>query len=108
MKQRSGAHVHHMVRDTAVAMAHEAYDALMQRNDWYALHKSEHPGASAAGLEKAWVNDHWAQYIEGARSVMASMLAGPIPDTLKDQIAEALILDKSLVRGRVTGQQMLN
>lgn len=100
MKKPSSAHCHFLLRDTAVEMAHEAYGALMKRNDWYALWKQSRPGLNVRALESRWVSEHWGDFIEGARAVLASMLERPIAEGLKDQIAEALILDNTLVRGR--------
>ena len=107
MGKKTSAHCHHMVRDTAVAMAHECYDALMQRNDWYKAHREAHPGANSRGLERVWVNAHWGDFVEGARAVLAQSLRSPLPEPLKEQIAEALMLDNTLVRGRIAPSEII-
>lgn len=103
---------HKMIRDTAVQMAHQCYQALMLRNDWYALWRSEvetaaqRTGLSPDVLEKTWVNTHWASFIEGARAALAETLRQPIDDGLRDAIAEALILDATLTHGRKAGLKL--
>jgi len=103
----NGTACHKMVRDVAVAMAHECYGALMARNDWYTLWKCENPGMNSDRLEKHWVNIHWGDFIEGARTTMAESLRQPMPDVLREQIADALILDKTLTRGRLSGLELM-
>lgn len=103
----NGAAAHKLVREVAVKMAHEAYAALMARNDWYDALKRANPGVTSEWLEKGWVNAHWGDFVEGARATMAKMLAGPQDGPLKEQIAEALMLDNTLTRGRASGAKIL-
>ncbi len=100
----NGAHCHKLMKETAIAMAHEVYDALMQKNDWYALHKSRHPNLNRAGLERIWVAKHWGQFVEGARATLTQSLLVITDEGLKEQIYEALLLDNTLVAGRHNGQ----
>lgn len=104
---QTSAHAHKLVAQTATQMAHEVYDELMRRNDWYALWKEGHPGASAKGLEELWVRRHWGDFVEGARATLAAALAGPLPEHLKEEISEALILDNTLIRGRANPSKVL-
>ncbi len=104
---RNAAACHQDVRTVAVAMAHEAYAALMQKNEWYRALRDANPGVSSEWLEKGWVNEHWPTFINGARATMAAMLAGPSPEPLKEQITEALILDKTLMRQRESGARIM-
>lgn len=98
---RPSKHVHKMVAETAKTMCHEVYDALMQRNDWYALWKSQHPNlSSSVALEEAFVRKNWGKYVDGARATLAGMLSSPLDETLKESIMEALMLDNTLLRGR--------
>ncbi len=62
----NAAATHKLVREVAVAMAHEAYAALMHRNDWYDALKRANPGVTSEWLEKGWVNAHWGEFAEGA------------------------------------------
>lgn len=95
-----GVHAHKLVAETALAMAHECYDALMQRNDWWALWQSEHPGLNKTQLEALWCSKHQADFLAGARHILAAQLAQPISVDLKETIYSALVLDTSLRRGR--------
>jgi len=97
---RPSKHVHKMVAETAKAMCHEVYDALMQRDDWYALWKSQHPNLRGAALEEAFVRKNWGKYVDGARATLAGALARPLDESLKESIMEALMLDNTLLRGR--------
>jgi hypothetical protein len=81
-------------------MAHNVYDELMKRNDWYAAHKRVHPNLSSKALEKIWVKKNQHKFIAAARHTLAGMLALPYDSDLKDQIHEALVLDATLRAGR--------
>lgn len=50
--------------------------------------------------EQRFINAHWQYLIEPARTTLVSMLTGGYPQELKDQIAEAIIADNTLTRGR--------
>lgn len=103
----NAAATHKLVREVAVQMAHKAYAALMSRNEWYDALKRANPGVTSEWLEKGWVNEHWGDFVEAARATMAGMLAGPQDGPLKEQIAEALMLDSTLTRGRASGAKIL-
>lgn len=100
-------HAHKLVVETANEMAHELYDTMMQDDKWYTHWKTQYPGVSAKGLEYRFVQRNLPRLIEGARVVLAGMLAGPAPQVLKDQIYEALVLDATLKRGRQAGTSIL-
>lgn len=103
----NAAATHRDVQTVAVAMAHEAFAALMQRDDWWAKMKELYPDLTSAQIERYWVNEHWGRFVEPARATMAQMLAGPSPEPLKEQIAEALMLDGTLKRGRKSGTRIM-
>lgn len=105
---RKVSHAHWRVATLAKEMAHEVYDELMKRNDWYSTWKNAHPGASSKGLETIWVKNNWPKFVEGARATLAGMLAKPYDEDLKNSIYEALIDDSTLVRGRKNPQLVLN
>jgi hypothetical protein len=95
------AHCHELIKSTAVAMAHEAYAAFMENNHHYSVWKNLWPdGLSGKELEEKWVGKYWGKFIEGARAILAAMLAQPGDEGLKETILEALLLDNSLIRGR--------
>ena len=97
---RPSKHVHKLVAETAQAMCHEVYDALMQRDDWYRQWKAQHPNLRGPALEEAFVKKNWGKYVDAARATLASMLAKPIDPDLKESIMSALLLDNTLLRGR--------
>lgn len=105
--QRRITHAHKLVAETAEAMAHEVYDALMERNDWYRDWKRQNVGVGAKVLETRWVRQHKADFIEAARAQLAGMLAHPIDPKEKEAILEALLLDNTLKRGRAGGGQVV-
>ena len=67
----------------------------------------QHPGLGARGLEEAFVRKFWPRAVEGARATLARMLALPGDEGLKNEISEALILDKQLVRGRAENHKLI-
>lgn len=90
-----------MVRDTAVAMAHELYDTMMQDDQWYKYWKFQHPDYTSKQLEEAFVERNLATILPQARAVLAKMLRTSTDDRVKEEIYEALTLDATLIRGRV-------
>lgn len=108
-KPQSAAHVHRMIKDVAVQMAHEKYDTLMANNDWYAMWRKRveaHAGATVTPkvLEEKWVGLAWQELIVPARAALAATLApGASPnldEASKMRIHEALLQDHTLLRGR--------
>lgn len=106
-KPQSSAHVHKMIAKVATEMAHQVYADLMTRDDWYRDWRELNPGHNSKHLEERWVSAHWGQFIDGARATLASMLSGPYDSALLEPIAEALILDATLVRGRLSPKAVL-
>lgn len=104
---KSGAHVHILVAKTAQDMTRVLYGAMMENNAIYKKWREDHEGMSPRELEDAYVKKYWNKAIPGARATLAHMLTLPGDDSLKDEISEALILDKQLVKGRASGVKML-
>ncbi len=90
-KKREG-HCHKLVAETAKQMAGAVYEEMARKNnEWY----SQNPDM------RAYVDRSWGFFVEDARRVLANMLGQrTISESEKENIYEALILDKSLVRGR--------
>ena len=98
---RKVMHAHWRVAQLATEMAHNVYDELMMRNDWYTIWKKSHPNISSPQrLENLWVKRNQHKFIAAARHTLAGMLALPYDSDLKDQIHEALVLDATLRAGR--------
>lgn len=106
-RQKSGAHVHILVAKTAQDMTRVLYGAMMENDAIYKKWREDHEGMTSREIEDAFVKKYWNRAIEGARATLAHMLTLPGDDSLKDEIAEALILDKQLVKGRASGVKML-
>jgi hypothetical protein len=97
-------YAHKLVRDTAVAMAHELYDTVMQDNQWWSEWQKQNPGASRRALERRFVNKNLPLIVPQARAALAKCLqegqAPGLTEAQKDQILEALALDNQLVEAR--------
>ncbi len=106
-KTKSGAHCHIDVAKVAQGLCRESYGNIVHNNELYAAWRAKHPGASPKGLEEAFVKQYWGEYIPLARATMAHLLHIPGNEHLKESIADALILDKQLVRGREENHQIL-
>lgn len=87
---------HEMVKETAQEMAGAAFEVLASDNTRWAKMKTMCPELSAADTQKVFVGKLWPHLIEQARTTLAKMLTGPLPDLVKDQIHEALVLDNEL------------
>lgn len=95
---------HELVVETAKAMAHELYEELMQRNDWYILWKSWHEeGTSAKALEASFVERNLPGLLAGARTILAKSLATTTDPVLRETIYSALLADATLARPGARG-----
>lgn len=104
---RREVHCHKLVLTTAVEMAHELYATLMSDNRWYTRWKKLNPDlvngpvADTRELEERFVARNVAKLVPQARIALAKCLASPaLDEQQKSIIYEALMLDKSLMRGR--------
>lgn len=89
------AHCHLLVKDTARSLAEALYEKMA----------SASPAFYKANPEvRTFVNHTWKHLIEEARTTLVRMLSLPYPQELKDQIAEAIILDNTLTRDRPARQ----
>jgi len=81
---------HTLIRETAESMAKSLYEKLAVKNDFFAANPKETP----------FVAKMWPVLIEEARATLVNMLSLPYPEQLKEQIADAIIKDNTLTRGR--------
>jgi hypothetical protein len=89
------------VADVAKGLAHEVYDYLMTKHDdLYQEWREKFPDLGSKALEDKFVKMTWSNHVPAARATLANQLSLPGPDSLKDTILEALILDNTLIRGR--------
>lgn len=106
--QNPQAHAHYQVVEVAKGLAGALYERVMQSdNSDYSDWKELNPDCNAKELELRFITLFYPKLLGEARATMAKMLATPISETLKDQIVEALILDKSLMRGRAAMPTLL-
>lgn len=96
-----GLNAHRMVAETAVRLAYELYEG------WMSAHNDVRQKFLAIPTEKArqlaFVRQAAPQLLEDARLVLADCLSQPhevVSQRLKDEIAEALILDGDLRANR--------
>jgi hypothetical protein len=91
---RTGLNAHRLVAETAVEMAKACYEAHMSANN--ALYRAFRQNLTEKQAILAFVNRVAPTLLEEARLALTDMLSRPeseIPRALKDEIADALILD---------------
>lgn len=77
---------HKLVYQTALEMTQELYELAAKDNEFYALYKDR----------GAFVKAALPQLIPQARATLVEMLSTNIAESLKSEIASALILDNSI------------
>ncbi len=102
-EDRPSAHAHVQVADTARGIAQALYERLMGDNALRAAWKKQNPGASEKQLVSRFVTANVAKCLPMARATLALLLRSSSDDRLKERVAEALILDASLMKGRAPG-----
>lgn len=81
---------HHLIKKTAVELAGEFYDKEAHDNTFYHFYPNE----------KFFIKTEWYQFITIAKSILVQMLGKPdICEAMKEEIFEALMLDKLLPKG---------
>lgn len=101
-------HCHKLVAKVAREAAGELYETLMGDNQFYEVWKKRNPGLSPKALEAKFVATKWGACIPFARATLAHLLSRPdIDNSLKDDIMEALVLDSTLRRGRVSRERIV-
>lgn len=93
-----GVAVHKLIYATSVEIAGAAYNELALDNAWYARHRSQ----------VVWVRKHWKNFIVAARETLGGMLGGNYPESTKQEIYDALVLDSSLPNMSLKNQAKLN
>lgn len=81
---------HNLVADTAKAMAGEWYETAAHDNTFYKYYPNR----------GKFIAREWGRFIGMARRQLALMLGNPkYPESLKDQILDALCLQNTLPKG---------
>jgi hypothetical protein len=117
MTKRVERNVHKMVWETVKALAADEYETVMANNELYRDWKEQWTGEAgkallgedftADKLQDLWVQKRAPRLLEVARKSLAMCLNSPnMSEGQKNLIAEALIADASLRKGRIPrGQQ---
>lgn len=83
------AHCHYLIAKTAKEMAAALYEEQAKDDVFYSKFPSR----------RNYVRLVWPELVNAARSTLVDMLAAPhIHETMKQEILEALTLDKSLTK----------
>lgn len=91
---KSSLATHKLIKETAKEFAGTFYDAAARDNTFYKMYKTE----------RKFVEREWGRFVPHARSIMAQMLARTdVSEHEKDQIEEALQLDRSLPQSQQHG-----
>lgn len=98
---------HKMVAAVAKEAAGQLYERLMGENKFYEEWRRQNPDATPKQLERRFIEKNWGKCLEFARATLAAMLRGPYPDSLKEEIVDALSKDATLIRGRPARYQRL-
>lgn len=81
---------HKLIAETAKSLARSIYEHNAKRDNEF----------FAQVDEETFVSRSWPGLVEDARTTLVNMLAGSYPEALKEEIAQAIILDNTLTRGR--------
>ena len=100
--------VHREVMKVARAAAGEHYEVLMKDNLLFTTWQKKNPGKTPKQLESIFIEKTWPMYIRFARTTMTLLLSRPdVDEKTKEQIHEALVLDKSLTIGRYDQDEVM-
>ena len=100
MRNRVGG-VHKVVATVAKEAAGQLYETVMGDNVIYTEWKRQNPNMNAKQLEKRFIDKNWGKCIEFARATLSLMLNNhSLPEKVREDIYEALVLDNTLVVGR--------
>lgn len=95
------AHCHKMIRQVAQAAAGELYETVMGNNLVFEEWKRKNPGLTPKQLENRFIAKYWGSCIDFARATLTTMLTKGLDSATEEAIMEALVLDATLLRGRV-------
>lgn len=105
-KRLKRLHCHPTVAKVAMEIVMESYDALMHHDEHWHAFKAQFPDKTSGELEQIYLDWNWGKGVDAARHTLARMLDPAVCPALTDKdrndIHEALILDKSLMLGRET------
>ena len=100
-----GLNAHRLVAETAVKLAYNVYEAWMGANN--DLYRTMRENLTNRRIETIFVAKIAPTLLEEARIALTECLSQPdseVPVSMKDEIAEALILDNDLRAKRIVAQ----
>ncbi len=90
----NGAMAHWRIVEVAKGIAGKMYDRFAGNDEFYKMFPKE----------QEYTNTEYGRYIPEARAALAKMLTLPtVSDADKEEIMDALILDRGLPVGRISG-----
>lgn len=101
-KQQKISHCHKRIAKVAKELAGASYEELMSHDVLYKMWKKKNPGLEGKRLQLKFINDKWGLYVPAARATLTLLLREPIDERVKEEIMQILVLDSTLVRGRVS------
>ena len=96
LPKKNPRHAHEMVASVARGICDNMYETAMSDNALRKAWKAKHPGMNEAALLAAFMGRFLESCLPAARATLTAMLREPYNDDLKQNIADALILDASL------------
>lgn len=100
MKKPRVSHAHELIVKTAKELCGAHYEELMKNDKLFAAWKAKHSEAAETALQGLFIEHYYPGYLEVARATLTGLLNTKLDPILKDQIADALIKDQTLRRGR--------
>lgn len=102
------AEAHPLIAKTARDLAAAVWEeAMMRENDLWRGMRDSNPGLSTDELQRRFVSWLSPELLGDARAMLAQSLTTLTDCALKDQIAEALIADAPLQRGRMGHRRVM-
>lgn len=98
---------HKLVAETAIALTHELYSELMKDDKLRRQFVSQTSEMGEKKREELFVEKYWTAALAVARTTLTEMLNRPMEESLKEQIADALIKDAAFVPGRIKAEGRL-
>ncbi len=90
----NGAMCHALIAKVAKGIAGKMYDKFAGNDEFYKMFPSE----------SKYIEKEYGRYVKEARATLAKMLTlSTVIDTDKEEIMDALLLDRSLPVGRISG-----
>ena len=84
-----------------MAMAAEFWEVMAREDNPKGQWRGWHP------KQQSFAENHFGKFLEAARGALTHMLTTPIDETIKNQIHEALVLDRPLREHRTMNTEQV-